>query len=72
MDSSRRVSDFLNTCGRGEFDGCEGRILPFLDDTLEYVSESIMLQKMRKARAGGDLNKENFAAVTKCTSYAPV
>ena len=34
VDSSQRVSDVLNTCGRGEFDGCEGRIRPFLDDTL--------------------------------------
>ena len=33
------------TCGRGKFDGCEGQIRPFLDDTLECVSESIMLQK---------------------------
>ena len=47
-------------CGGGEFYGCEGRIRPFLDDTLEYVSESIMLQKMRGARAGGELNKGNF------------
>ena len=60
MDSSRRVSDFLNTCGGGEFDGCEGRIRPFLGDTLECVSESIMLQKTRKARAGGELNKGEF------------
>ena len=45
MDSSRRVSDVSNTCGGGEFDGCEGRIRSFLDDTLECVSESIMLQK---------------------------
>ena len=45
VDSSRRVSDVLNTCGGGDFDGCEGRIRPFLDDTLECVSESIMLQK---------------------------
>ena len=45
MDSSRRVSEVSNMCGGGEFDGCEGRIRPFLDDTLECVSESIMLQK---------------------------
>ena len=57
-------------CGGGEFDGCEGSIRPFLDDTLEYVSESIMLQKTRGARAGGKLNKENFSAVTTPTSYA--
>ena len=38
MDSSRRVLDVLNMYGGGEFDGCEGRILPFLDDTLECVS----------------------------------
>ena len=46
-----------NMCGRGEFDGCEGRIRPFFDDTLEYVSESIMLQKTRDARAGGESKK---------------
>ena len=45
MDSSRRVSEVSNMCGGGEFNGCEGRIRPFLDDTLEFVSESIMLQK---------------------------
>ena len=45
MDSSRRVSDVSNTCGGGEFDGCEGRIRPFLDDTMEIGSESIMLKK---------------------------
>ena len=60
MDSSRRVSEFSNTCGGGEFDGCEGRILPFLDDTLECVSESIMLQKTRSARAGGKPNNGEF------------
>ena len=32
-------------CGVGESEGCEGRIRPFLDDTLECVSESIMIQK---------------------------
>ena len=57
MDSSKRVSDVPNTCGRGEIDGCEERIRPFLDDTLECVSESIMSQKTRGARAGGELNK---------------
>ena len=45
---------------RSEFDGCEGRIRPFLGDTLEYVSESIMLQKTCGARAGGELNKGKF------------
>ena len=45
MDSSRQVSEVSNMCGGGEFDGCEGRIRPFLEETLEYVSESIMLQK---------------------------
>ena len=60
MDSSRQVSDFSNMCSGGDFDGCEGRIRPFLDNTLECVSESIMLQKTRKARAGGELNKGNF------------
>ena len=72
MDLSRRVLDVSNTCGGGELDGCEGRIQPFLDYTLEYVSESIMLQKKRLARAGGKPNKGNFAAVTTHTSYAPV
>ena len=57
MDSLQRVSDVLNTCGRGEFDDCEGRIRPFLDDTLNGVSESIMLQKLRSAPAGGETNK---------------
>ena len=47
-------------CGGGEFGGYEGRIRPFLDDTLEYVSESIMLQKTRGARAGGKPNKVKF------------
>ena len=61
MDPSRRVSDVPNTFGGGEFDGCEGRIRPFIDDTLECVSESIMLQKTRKARAGGELKKEKFS-----------
>ena len=60
MDSSRQVSDVLNTCGGGDFDDCEGRIRPFLDYTLECVSESVMLQKMRKAHAGGEFNKGKF------------
>ena len=60
MDSSQRVSDVLNMCGGGEFNGCEGRIQPFLDDTLDGVSESIMLQKLRSARAGGEPNKGIF------------
>ena len=47
-------------CGGGEFDGCEGKIRPFLDDTMEFVSESIMIQKTFGARAGGELNKGNF------------
>ena len=41
-----------------------------LDDTLECVSESTMLQKTRNARVGGELNKEKFSDVTTCTSYA--
>ena len=45
MDSSRWVSDVSNTFGEGELDICEGRIRLFLGDTLECVSESIMLQK---------------------------
>ena len=60
MDSLRQVSEVSNMCDGGEFDGCEGRICLFLDDTLEYVSESIMLQKTRGARAGGKLNKGKF------------
>ena len=59
MDSSQRVLEVSNMCGGGEFDGCEGRIRPFLDDTLECESESIMIQKTRDARAGGKLNKGN-------------
>ena len=47
-------------CGGGEFDGCEGRIQPFLGDTLECVSESIMIKKTSGACAGGELNKGNF------------
>ena len=57
VDSSRPVSDVSNTCGGSEFDGCEEKILPFLDDTLECVSESIMLQKTRSTRAVGELNQ---------------
>ena len=57
MDSLRQVSDVSNTCGGGGFDGCEGKIRPFLDDTLECVSESVKLQKTHLARAGGELNK---------------
>ena len=60
MDSLRRVSDVPNTCYGGEFDGCEGKIRPFLDYTLECVSESVMIQQMRFARAGGELNKGKF------------
>ena len=60
MDSSQRVSDVSNTCGGGEFDGCEGRIRPFLDETLDGVSESMMLQKLRSTRAGGEPNKGKF------------
>ena len=60
MDLSQWVSDVSNTCGGGEFDGCEGRIRPFIDDTLECASESIMLQKTCSARAGGEPNKGKF------------
>ena len=70
MDLSRRISDVSNTCSGGELDVCEGRIRPFLEYTLECVSESVMLQKTRLARAGGKLNKGHFAAVTTRTSYA--
>ena len=52
--------DVSNTCGGGESDGCEERIRPFLDDTLECVSESIMLQKTCSARAGGEPNEGEF------------
>ena len=72
MDSSRRVSDVSNTCGGGEFDGCEGRIRPFLDDTLECVSESIMIKKRSVLAQAANQTRENFAAVTTRTSYAPV
>ena len=68
MDSSRWVSDVSNTCGGGEFDGCEGRIQPFLDDTLECVSEFIMLQKTCKARAAAKFSLVWFAA---CARFAP-
>ena len=60
MDSSRWVLGVPNKCSKGEFDGCEGRIRPFIDETLECVSESIMLQKTGLARAGGELNKGKF------------
>ena len=60
MDSLQQVSDVLNTCGGGEFNGCEESIRPFLDENLECVSESIMLQKTRSVRAGGKPNKGHF------------
>ena len=60
MDLLRRVLEVPNTCGGGEFDGCEGRIQLFLDDTLGCVSEYVMLQKMRKTCAGGELKKGQF------------
>ena len=60
VDSSQRVSEVSKICGGGEFDGCEGRIWLFLDETLEYVSRFIMLQKTRGTRAGGELNKIKF------------
>ena len=60
MDSSQRVSEVSNMCSGGEFDGCDRRILSILDDTMEYVSESIMLQKTRDARAGGELKRGEF------------
>ena len=63
-DSSQRVSDVPNTCGGGEFDGCEGRIRLFLNYTLECVSESVMLQKTHLARAGSELNKGNFLGLS--------
>ena len=72
MDSSCQVSDVLNTCGGGEFDGCEGRIRPFLDDTLECVSEYIMLQKRAALAQVANQTRENFADVTTRTSYSPV
>ena len=58
MDLSRRVSDVSNKCDGGDFGGCEGRIQLFFDESLECVSESIMLQKTCGARAGGELNTE--------------
>ena len=57
MDSSQQVSDVSNMCGGGKLDGYEGITRQFLDDTLECVSESVMLQKTRLARTGGKLNK---------------
>ena len=72
MDSSRRVSDVSNMCGGGEFGGCEGSIQPFLDDILDGVSESIMLQKHAALAQAANRTRENFAAVTTRTSYAPV
>ena len=45
VDSLRRVSDVPNTYGGGEFDGCEGRIRPFLDDTLECVQNPSCYKK---------------------------
>ena len=60
VDLLQQVSDVPNTCGGGEFYACEGRIRPFLDDNVECVSESIMLQKTRGARVGGELNKGKF------------
>ena len=59
-EEERVIRISFELCCGGEFDGCEGWIRPFLDDTLECVSESILLQKMRKARAGGKLNKGKF------------
>ena len=60
MDSSQRVLEVSNMCGGGEFNGCEGRIRPFFDDTLECMSESVMLQKTRGARTGDELSKGKF------------
>ena len=57
VDSSQQVSDVSNTCGGGEFDGCEGRIRKFLDDTLDGVSEYIMVQNSLSACAGGEPNE---------------
>ena len=57
-------------CGGGEFEGCEGRIRQFLDDTLDGVSESIILQKLCSASAGGEPHKGKFSAVTTRTTYA--
>ena len=60
VDLSRQVSDVLKTCGGGKFDGCKGKFRPLLDDTLECVSESIMLQKSRSACVGDKPNKGKF------------
>ena len=38
MYSSRRVLDVPNPCGGGEFDGCEGRIRPFLDSLSFFIA----------------------------------
>ena len=58
--------------GGGDFNRCEGRIRPFFDDTLEYVSESIMLQKTRGARAVGELNKGKFLRCNHTHQLCPV
>ena len=60
MDSSRRVSDVSITYGGVEFDGCKGMIRLFLDETLDGVSESIMLQKSCSVCAGGEPKKGKF------------
>ena len=72
MDSSQRVLDVSSTCGEGEFNGCEGRIQTFLDDTLKCVSESIMLQKRAVLAQKAKRTRDNFAAVPTRTSYAPM
>ena len=41
-----------------------------LDDTLDSVSESIMLQKTRGARAGNKLNKGKFRRYTSSSSFS--
>ena len=60
MDLSQQVSDVSNKYGGGEFDGSEGRIWMFIDDTLECVSAYIMLQKTRSAHVGGEPNEGEF------------
>ena len=49
-----------------------GRIRPFLDDTLDGVSESIMLQNRAALAQAAKRTRENIDAVTTRTSYAPM
>ena len=58
MDSLRRVLDVPNTCGRGEFDGCEGSIRPFLSlhpgmcVRIRHVTKNALGSRMRRIEQG--------------------